>query len=162
MSPRGRAPEPGLQKRFLVNLQGYHICAVSARGVRDLAPKDEEFTNFAIHSDFPALIPENEIWIDERLIRNEAIFYMANALARLKFERDGASAGRAYSAGLEVEKALRETLVGVKYRSGRPHRRVPRSVYDRLYVSLGDPVARIDVWFIEGNLVRSLYKTDYT
>jgi len=155
-------PAAKLAKRLVATQQGYAIHTVSSFAVRDLTAPDEEFTNFAIHGDFPDLIPVREIWIDERLFDDEGIFYLANALVRLKVQRDRGSEERAYAAGLDVERALRVRLVGVKFRAGRPHKRVPRRIYVGRYLTLPDPKGPIEVRLVDGNLVRSFYKTDYT
>jgi hypothetical protein len=151
-----------VDRRVVMSQQGFDICTVDSFEVRDLTRADEEFTNFAIHEDFPDLIPEREIWIDRRLFREEAVYYLANALVRLKVRRDGALEIAAYRAGLKMERQLRERLGGERYRNGRPHRRVPRRVYHSLYARIADPLAKIAVWFVQGNLVRSLYRTEYT
>jgi hypothetical protein len=139
----------------------YCIMTVNAFGVRDLTEHDEEFTNLAIHSDFPDLIPEREIWIDERLFDNEGLFAIANALMQLREQGRGIAANKAYQSALKVEQFLRERFEGVKYRDGRPHKRVPRQIYCRRYAILPDVNGPITVWMIAGNLVRSFYKTDY-
>lgn len=151
-----------LDKKLLTRMQGYDIFTIDAFGVRDLTKADEEFTNFAIHGDFPDLIPKREIWIDDRLVENEGIFYLANALTRLSEQAKRVPDDRAYSIGLNIERALRERLVGVKFRAGRPHKRVPSRIYNRPYVTLLDVKRPIEVWLIDGNLARSVYKTDYT
>src|SRR2546421_1804047 len=102
-----------LNKTRIARLGGCDVFTVNAFAVRDLAESDEEFTNFAIHGDFPDLIPEREVWIDERLFENEGIFYLANALTQLRAKAKGDAEDRAYVAGLNVERILRERLVGV-------------------------------------------------
>ena len=57
---------------------------------------------------------------------------------------------------------MRERLLGVKFRDGRPLKRVPKQLYCGPYVTLPDIERPISVWLIDGNLVRSYYKTDYT
>lgn len=156
-----RAPT-NLDKTRITRLGGYVIHTVNAFGVRDLTEHDEEFTNFAIHDDFPRLIPRGEIWIDARLFEREGLFYLANTLTHLREKEKGTTEDRAYAAALKVERLLREQLVGVKFRAGRPHKRVPRQVYDQPYVTLPDPSGPIEVWQVHGNLIRSYYRTDYT
>ena len=151
-----------LAKERVADFRGYRVCTVDAFGVRDLARRDEEFTNFAIHDDFPDLIPEREIWVDRRLFEAEGLFYIADALVRLARRQGGTSEERADEAGLEVERALRRELLGLKYRAGRPHRRVPRRIYAGEYVTLPDPVGPVVVHLVVGELVRGYYKTDYT
>jgi hypothetical protein len=50
----------------------------------------------------------------------------------------------------------------VKYRDGRAHRRVPEAVHAGRYATIPDPLGPVDVRLVDGILVRSLYKTDYT
>jgi hypothetical protein len=87
---------------------------------------------------------------------------MANALTQLKQAEIGASEDTAYQAGLDVERTLREKVNGIKFRDGRPHKRVPDEVYVERYTTIPDEQFTIDVWVIDGNVVRSYYKTDYT
>jgi hypothetical protein len=74
---------PKLNKRRLLSQEGYSFFAVDPLGVRDISKGDEEFGNFALHEDFPRLIPEREVWITDRLVEREALYFIANALARL-------------------------------------------------------------------------------
>jgi hypothetical protein len=157
---KGR-PRAVLNKRRVAVQRGYDIHTVNAFGVRNAALRDEEFTNFATHDEFPKLIGSREIWIDERLFENEGVFYVVNALTRLESRSAGLTEETSNDAGLEVERLLRERLLRVKYRDGRPHRRIPDRIYDRHYATLPDLQRPIDVWLVEGNLVRSYYKTDY-
>ena len=156
------SPGPKIHKTFVATQRGFRVCTVNAFEVRDLTQGDEEFTYFATHGDFPRLIPEREIWIDERLFEVEGIFYLANALTMLAEMEKGRSADRAEVVGLAAERSLRERLIGVKFRGGRPHRRVPVKVYVRRYLTLPDVKGPVEVRQVDGCLVRSLYKTDYT
>src|SRR5439155_7609129 len=69
---------------------------------------------------------------------------------------------RAYDEGLEVERLLRQKLNGAEFRDGKPHKRVPDEIYLQRYLSLPVPRGTVVVWLVDGNLVRSYYKTDYT
>jgi hypothetical protein len=151
-----------LNKTYVATFGGYEIHSVDSFGVRDIAENDEEFTNFAIHGDFPDLIPEREIWIEERLLDAEGVFYIANALMQLKARERGEPEDSAYTSGLNLERILSRRLVGVTYRAGRPHKRVPERIYVKRELTLPDRKGPVDVWAIDGNLVRSFYKTDYT
>ena len=150
-----------LNKRRIAIQRGYAICTVNSFAIRDWAEKEEEFTNFATHVDFPKLIPSDEIWIDERLFAWEGVFYVANALVRLREQTSGRSEERSYKAGLRAEQMLREVMSGVKFRAGRPHKQVPERLYALKYTCLPDPMSPIEVWCVDGNLVRCIYKTDY-
>ncbi len=71
--------------------------------------------------------------------------------------------GRSYSEGIRVERLLREQLNHVKFRGAGPQKRVPQEVYVQLYATLPDKdEAVVEVWIVDANVVRSLYKTDYT
>ena len=151
-----------LSKQRLLTQRGYTCYAVNAAGVRDRSQADEEFGNFAVHEDLPRLIPKGEVWITERLVEREGIYFLANALTQLQEREKGTGTEAAYAVGEEVERFLRERLEGVAFRHGKPHKRVPDAVYSEPYVTLPDEKFPIQVWQIDGCLVRSYYKTDYT
>ena len=153
---------PKLNKRFVATHEGYGVYTVNAFAVRDVAQPDEEFGNFATQDQFPDLIPEGEIWLSNKNLDAEGVFFIANALTQMKMKAEGVGEDAAYTAGLNVERRLREKLTGIKFRAGRPHKRVPPRVYVRHYITLPDKEFPIDVWVVDGNVVRSFYKTDYT
>jgi hypothetical protein len=135
---------------------------VNAYAVRDVAQPDEEFGNSATQKEFRQLIPKDEVWLSEKTVGPEGLLFMADAVTRLKQEADGVPEGRAYTAGLNVERLLRERLNGVKFRAGRPYKRVPPEIYVERYITLPDVKFPVEVWVVDAALVRSLYKTDYT
>jgi hypothetical protein len=153
---------PKLNKRYVLTCEGYDVYAVDPFAVRNYAEPDEEFDNFATRDEFPNLIPKGEIWLAHQTLESEGVFFIANAVARLKELARGASEDRAYDAGIKVDRALREQHNHVKFRDGRPHRRVPPEIYTRHYITLADREFSIDAWLIDGNMARSWYKTDYT
>lgn len=148
-------------KRFIIRHENYAIYSVNALAVRDATQSDEEFGNFATHEQFPRLIPKGQIWIADKSIQKEGLFYIANVLARMKEQDKGTPEDQAYTAGLNVERLLREKLLGLKFRAGRPHKRIPSQLYIEHYLTLPDAEFPIDVWLVDGNLVRTWYKTDY-
>jgi hypothetical protein len=153
---------PKLHKKRVLRHADYTVYAVNAFAVRDVARPDEEFGNFAAKDEFPDLIPKGEVWISEKLAGEEGIFFIANALTQLRRQAAGVSPDRAYDDGLEVERLLREKLNGIEFRNGKPHKRVPEDIYQEQYTALPDPGGPVEVWLVDGNLVRSYYKTDYT
>ena len=153
---------PPLDKRFIATHEGYDVYSVNAFAIRNFAEPDEEFTNFATHDDFPHLIAKKQIWITEKLFAREGLYFLADALTDLKRKAAGASEETASRAGLEAERALREQMTGLRFRHGRPHRRVPERIHIQPYLTLHDPEFAIHVWIIDGFLPRCYYKTDYT
>lgn len=153
---------PKLNKKRILTHADYTVYSVNGYAVRDVAKPDEEFGSLATQDEFPDLIPEGEIWISQKLDPKEGIFFIAAALARLKLQARGESRSKAYDEGLEVERVLREKLNGVEFRDGKPHKQVPKEIYLDHYLTIPDPEAPVEVWSVDGNLVRSYYKTDYT
>lgn len=151
-----------LKKRFVMTHDEWDIYTVDASVVRNVARHDEEFGNFATQEEFKDLIPAGEIWLGEKSFAREGICFLANALTRLSSKQRGASEERAYDAGIAAERELRERLTGLKFRDGKPHSRPPEEIYVDQYAALDDHQFSIDVWRIDGRLVRCFYKTDYT
>jgi|GEM_PF-709722 len=152
---------PKLNKKCVLVHEAYTVYSVNALAVRNFAEPDEEFGNFATRDEFPNLIPKGEIWISEKLAAKEGVFFIAHALTELTRRADGAG-DKAYEEGLQVEQLLREKLNGVEFRNGKPHKRVPEKIYLASYITLPDPQGPVKVYIVDGNLVRSYYKTDYT
>ncbi len=152
---------PSLHKTFVETRDGYRVYSVSGFAVRNAAEADEEFTTFATHGEFPDLLGEKDIWVSEELIGREGEFFVADALTRLRAREAGSPEERAYTVGLNAERRLREAKTGIEYRAGRPHKRIPGTLYVRRYVTLPDERFPIDVWLVRGDLVRCYYKTDY-
>lgn len=151
-----------LNKQFVATHEGWDVYSVDASTIRNIAQPDEEFGNFATCEEFPNLISEGQIWLGEKNLDKEGVFFIADALVRVRAKENGTPEERAYTAGLNVERELREKLTGLKFRAGRPHKRVPPPLYVEHYITLPDVKFPIEVWLVDGNMVRSLYKTDYT
>jgi hypothetical protein len=80
-----------LKKRLVATYEGWNFCTVDSSCVRNIAEPDEEFGNFATQDEFPDLIPKGEIWLEEKNLDKEGVFFIANALARFKQREDGSS-----------------------------------------------------------------------
>src|SRR5438132_13451042 len=113
--------KPTLNKRLVLRHGEYAAYSVNALAVRDRSNNDEEFTHFATHKEFPRLIPKGEIWVADHLADCEGVYFIADALTRLKEIEAGVPEETAYEAGLNVERFLRHRLDGAEYRGGRPH-----------------------------------------
>ncbi len=153
---------PKLHKKRVLTHADHTVYSVNGLAVRNAAKPDEEFGNFATRDEFRNLIPADEIWISEKLAAKEGVFFIADALTRLRRQAAGVSHEKAYEEGLDVERRLREKLNGVEFRDGKPHKRVPEAIYLEPYTTIPDPQGEVKVWLVDGNLVRSYYKTDYT
>jgi hypothetical protein len=153
--------EPKLNKKRVLTHGDCTAYSVNAFAVRNAARPDEEFGNFATNGEFPDLIPRGEIWVSEKLVPREGVFFVANALTRLA-RRDAGATDKAYTDGIETERQLRERITGLAFRDGKPHAKVPPEIYLEEYITLPDPRGPVVVWLIRGDLARDYYKTDYT
>jgi len=153
---------PKLNKKRIFTHPECTVYSVNGLAMRNVAQPDEEFGNFATHEEFPHVIPKGELWVSEKTVGEEGLFFIADVLARLHAKANGAAPATAYEIGLKVERCLREKILGTHYRGGRPHKRVPPELYLGHYLTLPDKRSQVAVWMVDGNLVRSLYKTDYT
>jgi hypothetical protein len=121
------------------------IFRVDGEAIRNSSLRNEEFGTNAIHVDFPALIPDNEIWIEDDVPKSEYPYLIANGLFRYKLMLGGMAAGQAYDRALVLEKGLRargerlnDLRVGWLYSYGQ-----------------------YNVFLVNGATVRAKYKTDF-
>lgn len=156
-----RRYNPKLNKKRYLTHADCSVFTVDGYAVRNASKPDEEFGNFASHDEFPDVIGTCEVWISEKLAAKEGVFFAANALTYLANVNAGAM-DAAYDAGVEAERALRERVNRIEFRDGKPHKRVPDEIYLAEYITLPDPKGTVSVRLVDGNLLRSYYKTDYT
>src|SRR3984957_3167219 len=150
----------------LMDYAGYRVFIIDAKTLRDLNIDDEEFGIEAIRSDFPDLIPENAIWISDRLPEEELPFVLDKAVTRKRAENKGVSGPEAYERGLKKEKAEREKASGIEMHAGGD---VPDNIYVSHYATLQDdgsgtadnPAKPINIYLVDGEVVRDRFKTDW-
>jgi hypothetical protein len=97
---------PKLHKRFVTTYEGWKVYSVDASALRNIAQADEEFGNFATRQEFPNLIPKREIWIGEKNLDKEGVFFVSDALTQSKEKERGVSDDCAYNDGLNAERSL--------------------------------------------------------
>ncbi len=153
--------DPKLNKKRLFVHADYTAFTVNGFAVRNASQPDEEFGSFATHDEFSDVIEKHAVWISEKLAPKEGLFFLANALTYLARQAAGAT-DKAYDDAIAVERTLRERINGIEYRNGQPHKQIPDSIYLDEYLTLPDPKGPVTVRLVDGNLVRSYYKTDYT
>jgi hypothetical protein len=147
-----------LAKDKMFDLGLYPVFRVDEFSIRNLSPGLEEFTNFAIHDDFPELIPEREIWISEEVPEDEARLFAYNAAKRYDLLADGYDQDYAYDEGLKYEKALREKKDLAA--TDRDFSDISsQDIYLREYGKIYND--GLTVWIVDGNLVRDLFDTQF-
>lgn len=146
-----------VEKEELGNYGGYEVYLVNEEKIRNLKLADEEFTNFAIHNQFPSLIPKDEIWLGEEVSECERKFFINNAVKLYNLINSGVDISEAYDKALKYEKSLREKFDGIKPRGATSEDNPPKELYVEEYGKIND----ITVWIVNGEIARDLYKTDY-
>lgn len=136
----------------------YRVRVVNEEELRNSSLSLEEFGQSAIHSDFPDVIPEDEIWIGDSLPAGEFHYVLGREAMRLKAERAGADPDTAYEWGLHKERAERAKRAGNFRRDGGGDD--PRQ---GLFATIkGDGSEQpIQVVLVDGRAVRDRFKTDY-
>ena len=92
--------------RKLYTLEGYDVFLVDGSEIRSNV--EIEFTNFGHHGDFPDLIPEKEIWIDDSVHKAESGFFVIRAILEDELFSKGLSRDAVIDEADEFEKTLRE------------------------------------------------------
>lgn len=151
--------QPKLNKKHFLSHLECKVCSINGYAVRNATQADEEFGNFGTTDEVPNLIPKGEVWISEKLAPKDILHCQCADPALCA---GPGHVDRAYAEGIEAERHLREMLNGIAFRDGKPRARVPEAIYLEPYLTLSDPERPVHVWIVDGNLVRSYYKTDYT
>jgi len=135
----------------------YMVYLVDEQEVRNLSLNLEEFTNYAIHSDFPRVIPKNEIWLSRHVSGEEMFILIDEALYRLKYELRGMSSDEAYEIALKHDKSVRHKILHSK------HINVPtkNEPHESIYINHYGTFKNIEIYIVDGNLVRNFFKTDF-
>ncbi|MBI1872128.1 hypothetical protein HYS10_01780 [Candidatus Collierbacteria bacterium] len=119
--------------------------------------KDIEFTNYGMWPDF-GYIPKNELWLDVEKNPDERQFFIDHMLAQWTVNKTTGDNAKAIDKAYKVEVAERKKA-GDKAKvfdtKGHPH---PAKVHQKL---LGKTDAGLEVWLINGRLVRSSYFIDF-
>jgi len=116
---------------------------------------DEEFTNFGQHFRF-SFIPKNELWLDQEATPDERAFFIDHLLTEWRLMHDGASYDEALAAADDVERRERKRNgdalpIGPAGSAGFAHVRCLHTTANGL-----------NVWLVNGRLVRDKYDIDFT
>ena len=145
-----------IDRRHLSDERGHHVFLVNGEKVRGLSRTLEEFTDYAIHDDFPRDIPESEVWVDSAMAAERRRLLVEEALNRAKYLAAGFSSKDAYDKALARSKAHLEKLSGRK--TARKHGKVPSGIRLRKYKDLPGGMT---AWIVDTDLVRKTFKTDF-
>ena len=163
-------PVPGIKPHgkpvFYKKIGQYTVWLVDDFAIRNTSVKHEEFSNWAIHVDFPDVVPKGQIWISKSEKETERKFYIDNALTRLKALADGASKGGSYDRSLRAEEKLRKQDDKITKRPGylsehAPKEPEPTKVPKDIYVRKLGVYKGYNVWIVNSEKVQDTYKTDW-
>jgi len=120
---------------------------------------DEEFTNFGQHYRYP-YIPKLEFWIDKEAEHDERSFFIDHLLVEHELMAKGMSYGDALTqADLAEQKERRRSGDVRKVTHQGQSLPDPATVHEHLWKKLENG---IQVWIVNGRLVRSAYDIDFT
>jgi hypothetical protein len=90
----------------------YRVRVVNGTSIRNSSLEHQEFGLYALHADFPDLVPEGEIWVDGRLPISEMKIFIAGAAAELKALERGMNDDDAYEVSKSIMKDERAKTIG--------------------------------------------------
>ena len=163
------------EKKFIGNWGKYKIYLVNDEKIRNSAEYAEEFSDYGVNIGKKGLatlnfkfIPENEIWIAKSIKSSERHFIISNALAYIRGIEKGLDPGDSYDKALEKEKSERSKDAANKLhiKNQKPvenpvHKNIPKKVYVKKYGVIKDKYESVNIFLINGEVVRDLFKTDY-
>lgn len=129
----------------------YAVEIVDEQQVRDSSPELEEFSNYAIPSDFPDQIPEQTIWLSAEVPQDERWILIEEAIARIEAEAKGLDPAEAYDAGLHRSKQLR----------GRSHPKESKPSDDSVKLKKLATAGGLTVWLVDGEKIRDSVDIDF-
>jgi hypothetical protein len=138
---------PDFQKTKIGQYGPYTAFSVCGEEVRNSSPRNEEFGESAIHTDFPLLVPKNEIWVEDDVSQIEIPFVVANLLWREKLMLGGMPKEEAYNRALVYERQMRSN-----YRVKQP---------GDIRVSHIANYEQFTIWTVNGFIIRNRFKVDF-
>jgi hypothetical protein len=162
-------------KKIIGKWGKYTIYLVNDEKIRNSTEYAEEFSDYGMNigkKGLPTLnfkfIPENEIWISRSIEPSERHYIISNALAYIRGIERGLDPGDAYDKALDKEKSERrkDTVNKLHFKNYEPfdnphHNEIPPKIYIKKYGVINDKEEKVNVFTIDGEVVRDLYKTDY-
>lgn len=137
-----------MQKTKLATYGPYTVYTVDGEEIRNSSEVNEEFGGNALHCDFPRLIPENEIWIENAITSDERQFLIAGAIKQLTLMKQGVPKDKANDMAMKFERNVRK-----KSKADSSNKDIRVSLY---YEYDG-----VEVYLVRGMVVRDKYKTDF-
>lgn len=153
----------------------YSFYLVDDAKIRNQAEYAEEFSDYGLNigkRGLPTLnfkfIPENEIWIAKSIRPSERHFIISNALAYIRGIERGNDPCVSYDNALlhEQSNRIKDARNRLRLKSKiktevKGHADIPKKVYLKKYGVIKDVTENVNIYIINGEVLRDLYKTDY-
>lgn len=104
-----------------------------------------EFTNFAQHYRFPNMVPVAEFWLDRTYEHDEYDHFIEH----MRKEYELMKKGKSYEIAIHVASELEE-------KARKPDKD------DELYIKLLKKIGKLNIWLVNGKLVRDKYDVNFT
>ncbi len=140
------------------NFAGFKVYYVSGYWIRKNL--DKEFTNFGQHYKF-SFIPKDEFWIDHEHGRREATYFIYHLLREYRLMEEGKSYDEAIDEADIIEHRERSKgLILKRLRKIKAKETIIKKIHKKQI--LKNKSGKIKIWVIRGDLVRSLFRIDFT
>lgn len=153
-----------MDKPYLRKIEQYEeftVYDVDGKHIRN--NMNREFTNFAEHYSFPAMIPMYEFWIDHENSPDETKYFVEHMMAEWHYCNQGLSFNDALAKADAREKRERNKSALMKKvleEKEKHPKEVPHIVYKKKLEEID--MGKIEVWLINGEAVRDAYFMDFT
>lgn len=143
----------------IATVSKFDVYFVDGEYVRDRL--DEEFTNFGQHYGF-RFIPKNEFWIDRERTRGESEFFIDHMLVENRLMAKGLKYDDALARADRAE--IKERRKSAFMKKSIPPRGKKLECLSKIHKKLLKRYStdRIQVWIVDGEMVRDLFFIDYT
>ena len=162
-------------KRIIDKWGKYSIFIVNDEEIRNTAEYAEEFSDYGLNIGKKGLatlnfkfIPKNEIWVAKSIKLSERHYIISNVLTYIRGIERGDDPGDAYDKAVEKEKSVRTKdainklrIKNKKVISSPLHKDLPKKLYFKKYGAIRDTTETVNVFLVNGEIVRDLFKTDY-
>ena len=119
---------------------------------------DEEFTNFGQHFRF-SFIPKYEFWLDQEMSPDERRFFIDHLLVEWKLMNRGKNYKYAIETADKIEASERQRSKAYLQTSSEDYSKQVKKIHKHL---LGQTAKKLQVWIVDGELVRDLFLIDFT
>src|SRR5581483_10326722 len=140
--------ENNFDKKLIDTYGKYKVYMVNGEAVRNSSLEAEEFGGSEIHAHLPKVIPEDEIWIEDDVAKEEIDILVASRLYEIKLLKRGVKLNKAYEGKKRNEEKHRKTILMAKHSPEKINNPVPKEAYVKKYGEI--KYCNIRIWLVDG------------